>query len=83
MFTIAFWKAAFERAIKTGAQANILAWGLGDKIAGRLDIDWADVPVVFAGGMFISAMFSLASIPLSAGNSPSLVPQAEIDAAQA
>jgi hypothetical protein len=82
MFSVAFWKAAAERAAKTGAQACLLAWGLGEEIAEKVNIEWGDVPGVFAGGAVVSLAFSVASIPLSRGNSPSLVPEAEIASAQ-
>jgi len=79
MFTVAFWKAATERAAKSGAQFCLLAWGVGEEIADKVDIEWVDLPAIFASGAVVSIFTSLVSIPLSSGGGPSLQPAAEIE----
>ena len=44
MFTVAFWKAAAERAAKSGAQFLILAWGVGEEIVDEVDVPIAENP---------------------------------------
>lgn len=81
MFTSAFWLATLERATKTFAQTATALWAGGDAVFNIVDIDIAAVLGVSASAAVVSGLTSLASIPLSAGNSPSLVPAAEVEAA--
>jgi len=81
MFTVAFWKAATERAVKTGAQfvAASLGVALGAAIAGGEDgqvinafaLDYFTLFGAFLGGMLVSYLFSIVSAPLG-GSGPSL-----------
>lgn len=80
MFTKAFWIAAIERAAKTFAQSAVALWG-GDAALNIVDIDLGDIAGLSASAAVLSVLTSLASIPLSKGDSPSLVPAAEIEAA--
>jgi hypothetical protein len=69
MFTLAFWRAAFERAVKTLAQsAAALLVGAG---TGLLDTDWTSVLSVAGIAAVISVLTSVGSDALT-GNGPSL-----------
>lgn len=81
MFTAAFWKAACERALKTAAQATILALGASDTGPANLfEADWQNLVGFAASGAVLSILTSVISSPLSDGNGPSLAPAAEIEA---
>ena len=82
MFTKAFITAAFERAVKTFAQTAAALWG-GDAALNIVDLDLGAIAGVSASAAVLSVLTSIASIPLSQGDSPSLVPAAEVEAAQA
>ncbi len=69
--SITFIKQVLERAVKTAAQAAILALGAGQLDA--LSADWRAVFGFAAGGFVLSALTSLASLPLSPQGTPSLV----------
>jgi hypothetical protein len=60
MFTLAFWKAATERATKTAAQAAILQLVVGDGF-NAFDADWATAGGFALGGLVLSYLTSLAS----------------------
>lgn len=76
LFSLVFWKAAIERAVKSAAQGVLLAWGASD--SGPVDLfslDWG-VAGGFAGGAaLLSVLMSILSIPVG-GTGPS-VTQAE------
>lgn len=70
MFTIAFWKGATERAVKSGAQFALLTLGVG-VTAGAVDgetaqvinafaVNFATLGGAFLGGVLVSALTSLA-----------------------
>lgn len=61
MFTRAFWKAATERAVKTGAQAVLTAYFVGDVALNALQADWLNMAGIAAGGVVLSYLTSLAS----------------------
>lgn len=68
IMTVAFWKSAGERAIKTAAQAAIAILG-ADQFVSALDVNWAEV-----GG--VSLLAGILSILTSI-----VLPAAEIKAA--
>lgn len=72
MFTLAFWKATAERAVKTGAQALILAWPVADGLLNIFEVDFERGAGVFLGGAALSVLTSLASAGLGKNNGPSL-----------
>lgn len=80
MFTKAFLIAALERAVKTFAQTAVALWG-GETVTNIVDLNWGDILGLSGSAAVLSALTSVASIPLSQGNSPSLVPAAEVEAA--
>lgn len=61
MFTKEFWKAAAERAIKTGAQSVLTAYFVGDVALNALQADWLNMAGIGAGGVVLSILTSLAS----------------------
>jgi hypothetical protein len=78
MFTLKFWKAATERAVKSGAQFVVLTIG-GGAVAGATGnetinaflLDYPTLGGVFLGGAILSYLTSLISAPLG-GDGPSL-----------
>lgn len=69
MFTIIFWRATFERAVKTIAQAaGALLIGAG---TGLLDTDWLGVASAAGIAGVISVLTSIGSDAIT-GNGPSL-----------
>ena len=57
--TRAFWRGAFERALKTFAQSLLAVIGVGG--LGVLDVDWI-------GALSVAAVATLASLLTSIGN---------------
>jgi len=70
MWTLAFWKAATERAVKTGAQAVLTVYVVGDVALNAFEADWGNMAGIGLGGVVVSYLTSLAS-GLKDGN-PSL-----------
>lgn len=72
MFTLAFWKAAAERAVKTFAQSLVgvltVAMGAASGLAG---LDWGNVLQAALVAAGLSILTSLVSAPVG-GNGPSL-----------
>ena len=58
IWTRAFWKAAAERALSTGAQAALLAWGGGT--LPDVSLPWWSVPVAFLGGAALALLKGVA-----------------------
>ena len=81
MFTLAFWKASAERAVKTAAQAVALAIA-GSTVgpANLFALDWEIIVGAAGFGAFTSVLTSLGSVAISDGSGPSLAPRAEIAA---
>jgi len=69
IWTRAFWKATAERAISTGAQAALLAWGGGALPA--VSLPWWTVPAFFAGGAVLGALKGL-TVNAVTGDGPGL-----------
>lgn len=61
MFTITFWKAAAERAVKTGAQSVLTAYFVGDVALNAFEADWVNMGGIGLGGVVLSVLTSLAS----------------------
>ena len=70
MWTVAFWKASAERAIKTFAQAS--AAFLVANATGILDIDWVNAASVAGLATLLSVLTSIGSDVLTAAPGPSL-----------
>ena len=81
MFSKAFWRAAAERALKSGAQFVVLTIAAG-AIAGAGDaeaqvvnaflLDWPTLGGVFLGGILMSVLSSIITAKVTDGN-PSAV----------
>ena len=67
MWTSAFWKAVAERALSTGAQAALLAWGGG--ALPDVSLPWWTVPVAFGGGVALGVLKALVVNEIT-GNGP-------------
>jgi hypothetical protein len=81
LFTVAFWKAASERAIKTAAQSLLLCFGASDVGPANLfELDWQNLVGFGVFGAVTSILTSIVSVGISDGNGPSLAPAAEIAA---
>lgn len=61
MFTVTFWKAAAERAIKTGAQSVLTVYFVGDVALNAFEADWFNMGGIGLGGAALSVLTSLAS----------------------
>ena len=72
MFTLAFWKAATERAVKSAAQSAILVIG-ADQVVNAIAVDWPEVGGFALGGAALSLLTSLISAPFGPTGSPSVV----------
>lgn len=66
MFTLAFWKATFERAVKTFAQ--VAAGLLTGNGLGILTVDWVQVGSIAGLGLVLSVLTSIATGALSDGS---------------
>lgn len=69
ILTKAFWKATAERALSTGAQAALLAWGGGT--LPDVSLPWWTVPAAFGGGMVVAALKCMLASTTSAAGTPS------------
>lgn len=72
MFTIAFWKDAVERAVKTAAQAVLTGLMIGEGF-NAFDIDPQLALGFAAGGAIFSLLTSIVSAPFAEKGSASLV----------
>ena len=59
MWSLVFWKAAFERAISTGAQFALTL--MGTDLTGYLNLEWEKIAVISAVGIVFSLLKSLAA----------------------
>lgn len=69
MFTRKFWKDAFERAVKTAAQAGIAAIGT----ATVLSVSWPAVLAIVATATLLSVLTSITTNAVSDTDTASLV----------
>lgn len=67
IWTRGFWMATAERAISTGAQAGLLAWGGGT--LPDVSLPWWTVPTAFAGGAVLAVLKAL-TVNQKTGNGP-------------
>ena len=73
IFSLVFWKDAFERAIKTAAQAALGLWAVADQGFEVLSVDWRTALVAAGSGALLSVLTSIISAPLSSDETASLV----------
>lgn len=81
MLTALFWKDAFERAVKTAAQALLSLWLVGDVAFNLFTVDWGSALGVAAGAAVISLLTSIASGPVGDRGTASLVSSGSRDEA--
>jgi hypothetical protein len=75
LFTVTFWVDTAERAVKTAAQAVILAFGASDSGAGNLfEFDWNSAAGFGLGGAVISVLTSIVSAPFGEPGTASVLP---------
>jgi hypothetical protein len=72
MWTKKFWKQAFERSVKSSAQALIGLW-LVDGVFNIMTIDPGLAGGVAAGAAVLSVLTSIVSLPAGEPDSPSAV----------
>ncbi len=78
IFTRVFWQATAERALSTGAQAALLAWGGG--ALPSVSLPWWTVPAAFGGGVALGVLKCLVAGGLGGGdNGPSLTGAERLD----
>lgn len=70
MFTLPFWKAAAERAIKTFAQTLVVV--LGADAVDILAVDWPQALSLAAGAALVSVLTSIGSDWATQSSGPSL-----------
>jgi hypothetical protein len=70
IFTVAFARAAGERAVKTAAQSAILVIA-ADQV-NALTVAWVEVGGFALGGAVLSLLTSIGSDALTSGDGPSL-----------
>lgn len=73
MWTIAFWKGAAERAIKTFAQSVLATLGIG--ATGLLHADWLGAVDVGAMAAVLSVLTSLVTMTTVVATSPQTPPK--------
>lgn len=69
MYTVKFWAAAAERALKTFAQTIVAL--IGANLVSVTDLDWAQFIGIGGTAAIVSVLTSVASAPLG-NNGPSL-----------
>lgn len=89
MFTLAFWKAATERALKTGAEFVLASLGVGvgagvvggeaGEVINAFALDYVTLGGAAAGGIIVSYLFSIVSAPFG-GTGPSLANEVAVEA---
>lgn len=72
MFDAGFWRGAFDRAVKSFAQALLLLWG-ADQWFNILEVDLLPGLGVALGAAVLSVLTSLASAPIGDRASTSLL----------
>lgn len=81
MFTRAFAVASTERALKSGAQFALTAWGQDAVGINVFSADLGNVAGAAAAGIVFSLLTSVASSGIGVKGSPSLAAEAEVEAA--
>lgn len=73
MFSAGFWAGAFDRVIKSFAQALLLLWG-ADEGLNLLSINFPASLGVAAGAAVLSLLTSIISAPIADRGSTSMLP---------
>jgi hypothetical protein len=59
MFTLLFWRATVERAVRTFAQASVAALGAG--AVGLVDMPWLDAASIGGGAAVLAVLTAVAA----------------------
>jgi Putative lactococcus lactis phage r1t holin len=78
MFSLYFWKAAAERAVKSFAQTLVALLGVGQ--VGLLDVDWLGALSIASMATLLSVLSSIGSAGFGESQDPSLVPTKQPEA---
>lgn len=73
MFTAGFWAGAFDRVIKSFAQALLLLWG-ADEGFNLVSVNFGQALGIAAGAAVLSLLTSIVSAPVADRGSTSLLP---------
>lgn len=73
MYTAGFWTGAFDRVVKSFAQALLLLWG-ADAGFNIIDVNLTQALGVAAGAAVLSLLTSLVSAPVADRGTTSLLP---------
>lgn len=73
MWTLDFWKALLERAIRAGAAAVVSVWFVGGVATDLLTLNFTEGLGFFLGGAIFSALTSLAAGTLNPATGVSLI----------
>lgn len=68
-----FWSEAADRALKTAAQAPLLAWGVGDVAMNAFDLDWSLGLGLALGGALFSLLTSVGSANIGEAGTASVI----------
>jgi hypothetical protein len=71
MFSLYFWKATAERAVKSFAQSLVALLGAGQ--VGLLDVNWASALSIAGMALVLSVLSSIGSARFGVPQDPSLV----------
>jgi hypothetical protein len=77
MWTMTFWKATAERAVKTLAQTLLSVLVVGGVVLNLFEVDWLNALGIGLGAMVVSVLTSLLSAFVGSSDSPSLVSETE------
>ena len=72
MFSVAFWKDAFERAVKTAAQSVLLGLSIGEGF-NVFNMDFGLAAGFAGGGAVMSLLTSIASAPFGPVGNASVI----------
>lgn len=74
MWTLAFWRGAADRSLKSAAQSLLLLWG-ADQFS-LLNVQWMDAAGIAGGFAVLSLLTSIASGYVGDKGTTSLLPDA-------
>lgn len=73
MWTVEFWKAAAERAVKTFAQTLLVLLGGGTTALNLIGVDWQGALLAAGSAAALSVLTSVISARVGPSGTPSLV----------